>query len=243
MNIYEAVIVCFGRGASGSHEPKLNKVAESIESIFSQFGTYPPVLPHAEFIDDFVLRIRKKLKAVENTGGNTSRSGKPSRCSPSDSVDSFSNTMISHINAIFAEVENLENLKAKQLLTCQYLSEIKSCVHTPLKTVLNKYDALPPHPIESNEAASVAQAFEAVESQYNSIRSNAVLVKVVTLKVEAEFIESKVQHFLKPLRDAAAVVVQQKEATAQQCESVWSRSLLPLLACPTAELLARCCHK
>lgn len=199
------------------------KIAENIDSIFAQFGSYPPVLPHAEFIDEFIHKIRKKLKVV-------------------DSGSASSSSLKSFLLTILSNADILEGLKIKQLVTCQHLSEIRASVHTPLLALLEKYTKLPSAPSESNEVAAAAQAMDAIECQYNTIKSSPLLVKMVTLRLEAECIENIVSEMLHPLR-AAAEVISSPGCAAQQRESVWSRSLLPLLACPTGELLARCCHK
>ena len=220
------------------------KIAENIDSILSQFGSYPPVLPHAEFIDEFIHKIRKKFKNIENSGVNSSGSGGSgskgrSNSQTSTSISSAGKTFV---GSLLAEADSLESLKAKQLLTCQYLSEIKASVHTPLQTLLDRYSKLPPAPSESNEVVAATQAVENIENQYKNAKSTPMFVKMVTNRLEAECIENKVFELLEPLR-VVAKLISQPSAISQQRETVWSRSLLPLLACPTGELLARCCHK
>mmetsp|Transcript_20983 Transcript_20983/g.39063 ORF Transcript_20983/g.39063 Transcript_20983/m.39063 type:complete len:446 (-) Transcript_20983:151-1488(-) len=235
---------------TNSSDSKTIKIAESIDSLLSQFGNYPPVLPHAEFIDEFNHKIRKKLRNIESSGNHAhSGSGKSANKggNQSSSASSSSYTPLSpkaktFLTTIMAEVDTLETLKSKQLITCQYLSEIKAAVHTPLQILLDKYAKLPSAPDEYNEVLIASQAVDTIEAQYKAMKSTPLLVKMVTLRLEAETVESKVLDLLAPLREAAAAISVPASA-AQQRESVWSRSLLPLLACPTGELLARCCHK
>ena len=218
------------------------KIAENIDSILSQFGNFPPVLPYAEFIDEFNHKIRKKLKNIENSGGSGggNSGNKAKHTATSNTI--LSATGKTFLTVILAETDVLEGLKAKQLVTCQYLSEIKASVHTPLQTLLERYIRLPPSPSESNEVLMATQAVETIEAQYKNIKTTPMFVKMVTYRVEAECIESKVGELLAPLRDVATIISLPTSAS-QQRETVWSRSLLPLLACPTGELLARCCHK
>lgn len=211
------------------------KIAESIDSILSQFGNFPPVLPYAEFIDEFNHKIRKKLKNIENIIGHKSKSTTTTSISLSTTAKTF-------LTSILAETDTLESLKAKQLVTCQYLSEIKASVHTPLQSLLDRYANLPSSPSESNEVLIATQAVETIETQYKNIKTTPMFVKMVTYRVEAECIEAKVGDLLEPLREVATII-SQPASSSQQRETVWSRSLLPLLACPTGELLARCCHK
>lgn len=225
------------------------KIAESIDSILAQFGSYPPVLPYAEFIDEFNHKIRKKLKNIESIGsgreGGSSSGNKSNRINSSTTTASsisLSASAKTFLASILAEADNLEGLKAKQLVTCQYISEIKSSVHTPLQQLLDRYARLPSSPSESNEVLMATQAVDTIEAQYKNMKTTPMFVKMVTCRLEAECIEDKVGDLLEPLR-AIAQIISQPASLTQQRETVWSRSLLPLLACPTGEFLARCCHK
>jgi hypothetical protein len=231
------------------------KIAESIDALLTHFGTHPPVLPHAEFVDEFIHRIRKRFKSIEHSSGGSGASGhvhvhhSGGKGSSSKGVSHtaytytpLSPTAKTFVTTILTEADTLEHLKSKQLVTCQYLSEIKATVHTPLQALLDKYSKLPSASSEANEVSIATQAVETIENQYKTMKSTPLLVKMVTLRLEAEGVEQKVLELLAPLREAATVISQPDSAT-QQRESVWSRSLLPLLACPTGELLARCCHK
>jgi hypothetical protein len=143
------------------------------------------------------------------------------------------------INAILTEVDILEILKSKQLFSCNYLSEIKSQVHSPLTSLLNKYSQLPAL-VDATELSSSAQQLHSHETAYNSLRSCSLFQHISSHKQEAEFIESEVNEMLRPLRQAAKTITKLSNVRR---ESVWSRILLPLLACPTGELMARCCHQ
>jgi hypothetical protein len=233
---------CTTKLISNKNDSKTAKIAENIDSILIQFGSYPPVLPYADFIDEFNHKIRKKMKNIENSGGGAT-GGKGNRNNSSVSATTpLSSTVKSFLSSLLAETDTLEGLKVKQLVTCQYLTEIRASVHTPLNSLLEKYGKLPTAPGESNEVSIATQAVETIEKQYNMIKNTPMFVKIVTYRVEAECIENKVSELLDPLRQAA-VVIGQPASVQQQREIVWSRSLLPLLACPPGELLARCCHK
>lgn len=209
------------------------KIGEQIDSLLSQFGKSPPVLPHNEFIDDFLQKIRKKLKGMEDDEAVIRFTR----------FDLQNKNLTVNIRAVVStllhEAEILDSLKSKQSITCSYLSEIKSQVHIPLSSLLNKYSRLPSLS-DSNEYYTASHLYASVESAYAVARSNPLLVHVASCKAEAEYIESEVEEMLKPLRQTAKIIT---KLSSVRRESVWSQSLLPLLACPTGELLARCCHK
>eukprot|EP00602_Paraphysomonas_sp_CaronLab_P002074 CAMPEP_0185023812 /NCGR_PEP_ID=MMETSP1103-20130426/6432_1 /TAXON_ID=36769 /ORGANISM="Paraphysomonas bandaiensis, Strain Caron Lab Isolate" /LENGTH=425 /DNA_ID=CAMNT_0027556569 /DNA_START=33 /DNA_END=1310 /DNA_ORIENTATION=+ len=223
-------------GGSPRHSNQSNrklKIVDQVDSLLSQFGTAPPMLPHSEFIDEFIQKIRKKLRPAEEFEPTV----KFSRADLHNEVTTLSLRNV--VSTLLAEADALEYLKSKQLISCSYLSEIKSQVHGPLASLLNKYSQLP----SVNDSADMYAATQMVmgaESAYASARSAPLFVQIATCKKEAEFIEAEVGEMLKALRQAAKII--SKHAVVRR-ESVWSRSLLPLLDCPTGELLARCCHK
>lgn len=200
--------------------------------MISQFGTVPPILPHSEFLDEFIQKIRKKLKASEDDHGL-----RFTRADLQNKVTSVSLKTI--LNTILAETETLEGLKMKQSLSCSYLSEIKSQVHGPLSSLLSKYSQLPSLD-DAGDISSTSQQLISNESAYNSLRVTPLFQNISILKQEAEFIEAEVSEMLKPLRQAAKTITKLSNVRR---ESVWSKSLLPLLAYSTGELMARCCHQ
>lgn len=200
--------------------------------MISQFGTVPPILPHSEFLEEFIQKIRKKLKVSDEDHGT--------RFTRADLQNKVTNVSLKSIlNTILAETDILEGLKMKQSLSCSYLSEIKSQVHSPLTTLLSKYSQLPSLD-DTGEISSSSQQLSSHESAYNTIRSIPLFQHLSIQKQEAEFIEAEVSEMLKPLRQAAKTITKLSNVRR---ESVWSRILLPLLACPTGELMARCCHQ
>jgi hypothetical protein len=219
--------------SSSSSSKKGHKGTDPIDSLISQYGTSPPLLPHNEFLEEFIQKLRKKLKFVDEASSAVkfTRSDLQNRNTsvPSRAV----------VNAILSEVDILELLKAKQLFSCNYLSEIKSQVHSPLTSLLNKYSQLPAL-MDATELSTAAQQLHSHETAYNALRSCALFQHIASQKQEAEFIESEVNEMLRPLRQAAKTITKLSNVRR---ESVWSRILLPLLACPTGELMARCCHQ
>lgn len=144
------------------------------------------------------------------------------------------------INSILYEIENLEQLKEKQSLCCNYLSEIKSQVHSPLTNLLTKYYHLPSLQ-DTTELTVSANLLSNQEIQYEGIRSYPLFLHISQYKQEAEYLEIIINEMLQPLRYAAKTIA--KLSSVRRESSVWSRVLLPLLACSTGELMARCCHQ
>lgn len=248
------------KGKGGRHQTQQqhqqhqqNSSDQNIDSVINQFGTSPPILPHSEFLDEFIQKIRKKIKLSEednlmrftrndlqnklllnsftNTPGTTTT---PTTSSANNII-----SLRSVINTILLETDILEGLKAKQSFSCSYLSEIKSQVHSPLTSLLTKFSQLPSLD-DTSDLSSSSQQFLSVETAYNNFRSLPFFQQISIQKQEAEFIESEVDEMLRPLRQAAKTITKLSNVRR---ESVWSRILLPLLACPTGEVMARCCHQ
>jgi hypothetical protein len=211
---------------------KKTKLVDQVEAIASQFGTAPPILPHNEFVEEFLHKIRKRFKLSEDVD-NGSRFTR-------DDLRSLNTTVstTSVVAALLSEADTLEFLKSKQFITCNYLSEIKSQVHAPLLALLAKHSCLPAVN-DSAELYGASQMLHSADSAYATARAVPIFVQISTCKQEAEYIEVAVADMLSPLLHAAKTINKLSHARS---ESVWSRSLLPLLACPTGELLARCCH-
>lgn len=249
------------KGKGGRHQTQQqhqqhqqNSSDQNIDSVINQFGTSPPILPHSEFLDEFIQKIRKKIKLSEednlmrftrndlqnklllnsftNTPGTTTTT--PTTSSANNII-----SLRSVINTILLETDILEGLKAKQSFSCSYLSEIKSQVHSPLTSLLTKFSQLPSLD-DTSDLSSSSQQFLSVETAYNNFRSLPFFQQISIQKQEAEFIESEVDEMLRPLRQAAKTITKLSNVRR---ESVWSRILLPLLACPTGEVMARCCHQ
>lgn len=208
------------------------KLADQVDSILTQFGSIPPILPHNEFVEEFLHKIRKRFKLTEDVDSG-------SRFTRDDLRSLNTNvTTSSVVVALLFEADTLEFVKSKQFITCNYLSEIKSQVHAPLLALLAKHACLPPlH--DSAELYSASQMLHSADSSYAAAREFPIFMQISTCKQEAEYIEVAVADMLSPLLHAAKTINKLSHARS---ESVWSRSLLPLLACPTGELLARCCH-
>jgi hypothetical protein len=221
-----------------------NSSDQNIDSVISQFGTSPPILPHSEFLDEFIQKIRKRLKiSDEENYVRFTRSDLQNKALFASSAETGTTqaniSLRSIINTILLETDILEGLKAKQSFSCSYLSEIKSQVHSPLSSLLNKFSQLPSLD-DTGDLTSSSQQFLSVETAYNNLRSLPFFQQISIQKQEAEFIESEVNEMLKPLRQAAKTITKLSNVRR---ESVWSRILLPLLACPTGEVMARCCHQ
>jgi hypothetical protein len=235
------------KGKGGHHRNQQQTSDQNIESVISHFGTSPPILPHNEFLDEFIQKIRKRLKfSDEENYVRFSRSELQNKVFVTSSTTSSGSgttnqaiSLRSVINTILLETDILEGLKAKQSFSCSYLSEIKSQVHGPLSSLLNKFTQLPSLD-DTGDLTSSSQQFHSVETAYNNLRGLPLFQQISIQKQEAEFIESEVNEMLKPLRQAAKTITKLSNVRR---ESVWSRILLPLLACPTGEVMARCCHQ
>ena len=213
---------------------KAKATGDQVDTMLSQFGSAPPLLPHNEFVDEFLHKLRKKFKLPPEELEAASKFTRDDLRSLNTSVST--NSVIA---ALLSEGETLEFLKSKQFITCNYLSEIKSQVHIPLHRLLEKYAALPPPSTYAAEVHAASQVLQSAETAYAAARAVPILVQIATCRQEAEYIELAVADTLSPLLLAAQTISKHSHARS---ESVWSRSLLPLLACPTGELLARCCH-
>jgi hypothetical protein len=197
-------------------------------------GFQPPLLPSSDYIDDFITKLRKKLKTIDEMASSTKLT----------KTEGDNNSILSTVNirqtvqTILHELDTLEKLKNNHNILISYINEIKISLFIPLNSLLNEYDSITPN---TNDIKTCIDNRNITHNMYMNLCESMMFTEIATCKKEAEDIEILVHELLNPLRNIIRNLQHSSSSTLR--DPIWSQALLPLLSCQTGELLARCCSK